>query len=82
MWHNGDNETTYFRANFSGSVCDQTIETNLDAGIVRAFWMTYEGILADKQRLRSPAILDSIDDYLAGKYYPLNIVKCYIKQPL
>ncbi|ORU89651.1 MAG: NUDIX hydrolase [Cycloclasticus sp. symbiont of Poecilosclerida sp. M] len=79
LWHNGDNETTYFRTTFSGSVCDQTIETKLDAGIIRALWMTHEEILADKQRLRSPIILESINDYLAGKCYPLDMIKCYIK---
>ena len=79
LWHNGGNETTYYRTTYVGTVCDVTIATELDEGIIRALWMTHTEILANKDRLRSPVILESLDDYLLGKNYPLDLIKSYIK---
>ena len=79
LWHNGDNETTYFRSTFSGSVCQKNIGTELDEGIIRSLWMTHKNILENQNRLRSPVILESINDYLAGKKYPLDMIKSFIK---
>ena len=79
LWHNEENQTTYYRTTFSGTVCDQHIETQLDDGIIRALWMSRDDILANQHRLRSPIIIESIDDFLAGKTYPLDIVKTNIK---
>jgi len=80
LWHNDANETTYFRTTFSGNVSEKQVAAeNLDEGIIRVLWMTRADILANKKRLRSPIILESIDDYLDGKNYPLDVVKSYIK---
>jgi len=79
LWHNGDNETTYYRTTYLGTVCDKAIATELDEGIIRALWMTHDEVLANKDRLRSPVILESLNDYLMGKKYPLDIIKSYIK---
>lgn len=79
LWHNDANETTYFRTTFTGDASKKQVSDNLDEGIIRALWMSREDILANKQRLRSPIILESIDDYLEGKKYPLDVVKSYIK---
>jgi len=79
LWHNQDNETTYFRTTFSGTVCHERIEKQLDEGIIRPLWMTREDIVDNQKRLRSPIILESIDDFLAGKTYPLDLVKQHIK---
>lgn len=79
LWHNKENETTYFRTTFLGTVCNKTIAEDLDKGIIRALWMSRDEIIANEHRLRSPIILESIDDYLSGKTYPLDLVKSYIK---
>ncbi len=79
LWHNEENETTYFRTTFLGTVCIITIAEDLDKGIIRALWMSRDEIIANEHRLRSPIILESIDDYLSGKKYPLGLVKSYIK---
>ena len=79
LWHNSDNETTYYRSTYSGSVCHKIIATELDDGIIRALWMTHNEIIENKSRLRSPVILESLNDYLAGKRYPLDIIKYYFK---
>lgn len=79
LWHNGDNETTYYRSTYSGSVCDKIIATELDEGIIRTLWMTRDEIIANESRLRSPVILESLNDYLLGKRYPLDSIKYYLK---
>jgi 8-oxo-dGTP pyrophosphatase MutT (NUDIX family) len=79
LWHNEGNDTTYFRTTFSGSVCEQYIAEDLDDGIIRAIWMTHDEILQNEHRLRGPMILESLNDYLNGKKYPLNTVKSFIK---
>lgn len=80
LWHNPENQTTYFRTTFSGTVCNKNIETQLDEGIIQALWMSRDDILDNKHRLRSPVIIETIDDYLAGKTYPLSLVKEHINQ--
>jgi len=79
LWHNSDNETTYYRSTYTGSVCKKVVTTELDDGIIRALWMTYDEIIKNESRLRSPVILESLRDYLAGKRYPLDIIKYHLK---
>jgi len=79
LWHNDDNETTYYRSTYSGSVCNKVVATELDDGIIRALWMTHDEIIENESRLRSPVILESLRDYLAGKRYPLDVIKYHLK---
>jgi len=79
LWHNADNETTYFRTTFFGTVEKEPIHISLDDGIIRALWMSHDEIKADQARLRSPIILESIRDYQNGSCYPLDVVKSFIK---
>jgi 8-oxo-dGTP pyrophosphatase MutT (NUDIX family) len=44
----------------------------LDAGIIRAVWMTRDQIASGSVRLRSPMVLMSIDDWLNGQRLPLD----------
>ena len=66
-------DTTYVRFAFSGEVGENT-GAALDEGIVRAVWMTEAEVRASADRHRSPLLLRCIDDYLAGKRYPLDMV--------
>lgn len=79
LWHNADNETTYFRTTFFGTVEKEPIHISLDDGIIRALWMSHDEIKTDQARLRSPIILESIRDYQNGSSYPLDVVKSFIK---
>lgn len=49
----------------------------LDDGIVRAVWLTYDEVLACQARHRSPLVLQCIDDYRAGRRFPLDLVRHY-----
>jgi len=44
----------------------------LDVGILRAVWMSYDELVACRERHRSPSVLQRVDDYLAGKRMPLS----------
>jgi len=67
-------DITYMRFAFCGTVGDEVPGMALDEGIVRALWMTEEEIRANEHRHRSPLLLRCLDDYLAGKRYPLDMV--------
>ncbi len=47
----------------------------LDAGIVRALWLSRDEIAAAGSRLRSPMVLASVDDWLAGRRLPLDAIR-------
>ena len=47
----------------------------LDLGIVRALWLGRDDIAAAGDRLRSPMVLASVDDWLAGRRLPLDAVR-------
>ena len=79
LWHNPDNETTYFRTTYQGEVCLETVNDALDDGIIQALWMSLDEIKNNQQRLRSPVILESINDYLNGQTYPLRLIKSLLK---
>ncbi|NMM25780.1 MAG: NUDIX hydrolase [Glaciimonas sp.] len=66
-------DVTYLRFTFTGAVGKQHDQA-LDTGILRALWMTYEEIVACQATHRSPLVLRSVDDYLAGIRAPLSLL--------
>ncbi len=76
-WHSDVSSTTYLRFAFTGRVLAHHPERKLDAGILRAVWMTPEEIRATRARHRSPLILRCVEDYLAGRRYPLDLLVHY-----
>ena len=76
-WHSDHADVTYLRFAFSGTVSNHEPDRALDEGIVRAVWMTIDEVRATQERHRSPLILRCIEDYLAGKRYPLELLVHY-----
>ncbi len=76
-WHSTLSNTTFLRFAFSGRILSHHPERMLDKGIVRAVWMTPDEIRATQTRHRSPLILRCIEDYLAGKRYPMELITHY-----
>jgi ADP-ribose pyrophosphatase YjhB (NUDIX family) len=68
---------TYLRFAFAGRTLAHHPERALDEGIIRAVWMTPDEIRANRERHRSPLVLRCLEDYLAGKRYPLDIITHY-----
>jgi 8-oxo-dGTP pyrophosphatase MutT (NUDIX family) len=73
-WRNPDSDDTFLRATFWGRCTQQATGLPLDPEIITAHWLTADEIRARAERLRSPLVLQSIDDYLSGKRYPLDIL--------
>lgn len=76
-WHSQASDITYLRFAFGGRIKAHHPERPLDEGIVEAKWMTPDEIRATQNRHRSPLILRCVEDYLAGKRYPLEILTHY-----
>jgi 8-oxo-dGTP pyrophosphatase MutT (NUDIX family) len=74
LWRNPENERTFLRFAFCGSVDDHQPGQPLDTGILRAVWMSHDQLLAQPGRLRSPLVLRCLDDYLRGMRQPLDSV--------
>ena len=68
------NGITYFRTTFIANAVSHDATRALDTGIIEAVWLTYEELLAHKDQLRSPMTLQIIEEYLAGRRFPLNVV--------
>ena len=76
-WHAPQSGTTYLRFAFCGRILAHHAERTLDEGIVRAAWMTPDEIRASAPRHRSPLVLRCMEDYLAGKRDPLELLTHY-----
>ncbi|GGY66770.1 NUDIX hydrolase [Cellvibrio zantedeschiae] len=68
------NGVTYLRTTFIGEALSHDPQRKLDTGIIEAVWLTYEELVARKDQLRSPMTLQIIDDYRAGRRFPLEVI--------
>ena len=66
-----DGGVSYVRFAFCGELGERENGRKLDAGILRAVWLDADAIRASRERHRSPLVLRCVEDYLAGKHYPL-----------
>lgn len=76
-WKHPAKEVTYLRFAFAGELRGWEAERKLDEGIVGARWLTLDEVKATQARHRSPLILRCIEDLLAGKRYPLDLLVHY-----
>jgi phosphatase NudJ len=68
-------DVTYLRFAYCGSVGEPEAGRKLDRGIVRTVWLTPDELRASAHRHRSPLVLTGMDDYLAGRRLPLDLVR-------
>jgi 8-oxo-dGTP pyrophosphatase MutT (NUDIX family) len=67
-------DITYLRFAFCGSLGAWDAERPLDSGIVRTLWLSAEEIRENTSRLRSPLVLQCMEDYLAGQRFGLEVI--------
>ncbi|BBO99983.1 NUDIX hydrolase [Sulfuriferula nivalis] len=77
QWHQPLHDRTYLRFAYTGEITGHDAERTLDTGIIRALWLTPEEISAQIQLHRSPLVMDSLQDYMRGARFPLNVVTTY-----
>lgn len=68
------NGTTYVRTSFIGRALKHDPALPLDTGIIDTLWLSRDEIAARADSLRSPMVLQVVDDYLAGRQFPLEVV--------
>lgn len=74
QYHHPGDDVTYIRFAFTGEITAHEADRALDHGIVRAVWLTPGEIRREASRHRSPLVLRCMDDYLAGRRYPLAVL--------
>jgi 8-oxo-dGTP pyrophosphatase MutT (NUDIX family) len=67
-------DITFLRFAFTGTVADAVPGRVLDEGIVRTLWLSPDELRACAPRHRSPLVLRGIEDHLAGRRYPLEVL--------
>lgn len=70
-----ENNECYIRSCFTAKALLHHPERALDTDITAAHWMTLDEIRAKNSRLRSPVVLKVLEDYCAGQFYPLSVIK-------
>ena len=75
QWKRPAGDVTYVRFAFGAEVSGFEEGRALDTGIVRAVWMTLEELRACPERHRSPLVLQVIEDYVAGRRFPLDLIR-------
>ena len=73
-WEAPDTGATFIRFAFAGSALRHDASRPLDEGILRALWLTYDELVAQRAIHRSPLVLRCVDDYRAGTRWPLSFV--------
>ena len=76
-WRSPGSLITYLRFAFTGRTVGFDGQRKLDQEIIRAAWMSEAEIREQAHRHRSPLVLRCVQDYLAGKRYPLDILIHY-----
>lgn len=77
QWPRPDGDITYLRFAFGGELVGFDPDRELDSGILRAVWMSLDELRATRERHRSPLILQCCEDYMAGRRFPLDLIRHY-----
>lgn len=77
QYHQAESGITYLRFAFSGELTGYDAGRKLDIGILRALWMPAADIRANLAKHRSPLLMQCVDDYLAGRRHPLDLLHTY-----
>ena len=75
QWRNAESGRQFVRFTFGGVPVHHDPARRLDHGIVRALWLSREEIAAESSRLRSPMVIASVDDWIAGHRLPLDAIR-------
>ena len=71
-WHYAAKDVTFLRFCFHGSP-GKAERRPLDKEIVQVHWLSADELRARKAEHRSPLVQRCVDDYLAGRRFPLDL---------
>jgi len=72
-WRAANNDT-YIRYCFTGDLIKHDSQQALDPDIHQALWLNLDEFTARQADIRSPLVLNCLQDYLAGHRYPLSLL--------
>lgn len=75
QWNTPDGSAEYLRFTFAARPISHDEHRPLDEGIARALWLNREEAAAQSARHRNPMVLGNVDDWIAGKRYPLDAIQ-------
>lgn len=74
QWPLADGSASVLRIAYAGSVAAGHSGRPRDSDILRTLWLPMADIRARAERLRSPLVLQTLDDALAGRRHPLELI--------
>ncbi len=74
QWRSPGDGVEFVRFTFAAVPVGEERGRALDTGIERALWLRRGEVAAQPARPRSPLVLHTLDDYLAGARWPLSLV--------
>jgi phosphatase NudJ len=72
-WHYAPKDVTFLRFCFKGKL-DGEESRPLDKEIVALHWLSPEELKQRKAEHRSPLVQKCVDDFLAGRHFPLDVL--------
>lgn len=72
-WIYAPENATFLRFAFAGELRGVDASRKLDAEIVATHWLSREDLAARADMHRSPLVMRCVDDYLAGRRFPLDV---------
>ena len=73
-WHYAAKDVTFLRFCFSGPAGPFDAKRKLDKEILALHWLSLEELKTRKAEHRSPLVQKCVEDYLAGRRYPLELL--------
>ena len=74
-WRHKQTGITFMRFTFAGTLLAHDAARALDPDIEKVMWLSDTEVRMQEDSLRSPLVLRCIDDYLAGRSWPLAILE-------
>lgn len=74
LYQSPQNNVTYLRTNVIAKALEQVPQPVLDPDIIAAHWLTAQQLQSEAISLRSPLVLQAINDFHSGMRYPLTII--------
>lgn len=72
QWKSPTDGRHFLRMAFAAEPLLHHADRSLDDGIVQALWLTPAELLAESARHRSPLVWRAVEDFLAGRRFPLQ----------
>ncbi len=71
------NQVTYYRMAFHCEALERDEQAVLDSDIIETLWLSETELRARQSEMRSPMVIETLNDYCTGKRYPLEIISDY-----